>query len=79
MSSSDDDVSSAESSEADIDAVFNYRIAALNNANASQSCMGLAIQWLRLRDEGRRVTEWRRWILTMLRTSRTNTKMQQVQ
>uniref|UniRef100_UPI001F20943E C58 family peptidase n=1 Tax=Pseudomonas savastanoi TaxID=29438 RepID=UPI001F20943E len=30
----------------------NYRIAALNNANASQSCMGLAIQWLRLRDEG---------------------------
>ncbi|WP_122236283.1 YopT-type cysteine protease domain-containing protein, partial [Pseudomonas syringae] len=52
LSSSDDDVSSAESSEADIDAVFNYRIAALNNANASQSCMGLAIQWLRLRDEG---------------------------
>ncbi|KPY01619.1 /hemophilus virulence surface antigen family [Pseudomonas savastanoi pv. nerii] len=51
LSSSDDDVSSAESSEADIDAVFNYRIAALNNANASQSCMGLAIQWLRLRDE----------------------------
>ncbi|KPZ13411.1 /hemophilus virulence surface antigen family [Pseudomonas amygdali pv. ulmi] len=52
LSISDDDVSSAESSEADIDAVFNYRIAALNNANASQSCMGLAIQWLRLRDEG---------------------------
>ncbi|WP_064704012.1 YopT-type cysteine protease domain-containing protein [Pantoea agglomerans] len=52
LSSSDDEVSSAESSEGDIDAVFNYRIAALNNANASQSCMGLAIQWLRLRDEG---------------------------
>lgn len=51
LSISDDEVSSAESSEADIDAVFNYRIAALDNANVNQSCMGLAIQWLRLRDK----------------------------
>ncbi|SBV52202.1 hypothetical protein XBLMG947_2995 [Xanthomonas bromi] len=40
-----------DSSDADIDAVFNYRVARLNNANASQSCMGFAIQWLQLRDQ----------------------------